>query len=310
MSLHRFIFAATSWLALATLLAVPAAATDVDGPDDCLRFLDDWGDAPESFSAYPTWAGGAIGNFPTCSLPGGVGTQTITCPAVSSPPGPTGYVKHFLAVPGSFWLGCYTGPMGIDDDADGKTNPFGGGASYCNPAIPIDCLTPGFPPLSFEQDECLADGSDAGLLAQPTFVACTPATVPYEAYSCHAVAQGFLNILVDFNTDGDWNDNFTCPPPTGGCAWEWAVRNHPITLLPGCNSMVSPAFLVGPNVGPAWTRISISQEPVGVDFPWNGTAAMPGGQIRNGETEDYPFGIEAATPSAGSSWGRVKSTYR
>lgn len=310
MSFHRFRFAATTLLAMATLLAAPAAATDVDGPDDCSRFLDDWGDAPEGFPAYPASAGGAMGNFPTCSLPGGVGTQTLTCPAVSSPPGPTGYVKHFLSVPGSFWLGCYTGPMGIDADPDGKTGFSGSGNSFCNPAVTTDCLFPGFAPMTFDQDECLGDGSDAGLLAAPTLVACAPATVPYQAFNCHAVAQGFLNILVDYNSDGDWNDSFTCPPPTGGCAWEWAVRNHPITLLPGCNSMISPAFLVGPNVGPAWMRISISQEPVGVDFPWNGSAAMPGGQIRNGETEDYPLVIQAVTPAEASSWGRIKGTYR
>ena len=113
------------------------------------------------------------------------------------------------------------------------------------------------------------------------------------------------------NTDGDWNDNFACPPASGGgCAWEWAVRSHRITLSPGCNSLISPSFLVGPNVGLAWMRISISQEPVGVDFPWNGTAAMPGGQIRNGETEDYPLAIQAATPAPESSWGKVKNTYR
>jgi hypothetical protein len=310
MSLSRLHLAAGALLTLSTLLATPVAATDVDGPDDCGRFLDDWGDAPESFMAYPASAGGAIGNFPTCSLPGGTGTQTTSCPPISTPPGPTGYVKHFLSVPGSFWLGCYAGPMGIDFDPEGKTGLGGSGNSFCNPAITTDCVEPGYAPLSFDQDECLGDGSDAGLFAAPSFVACNPATVAYEAFSCHATAQGFLNILLDMNSDGDWNDNFACPPPAGGCAYEWAVRNHPITLAPGCNPLISPAFLVGPNVGLAWMRISISQEPVGDDFPWNGTAAMPGGQIRNGETEDYPFSIQAATPASESSWGRVKSTYR
>ena len=41
----------------------PAPATDVDGPDDCARTIQDMGDAPEGIPAYPS---GVIGKFPTC----------------------------------------------------------------------------------------------------------------------------------------------------------------------------------------------------------------------------------------------------
>jgi len=52
MSSSRLRLAAAALLALSTLLAGPAAAIDVDGPDDCVRFLDDWGDAPSHWATY------------------------------------------------------------------------------------------------------------------------------------------------------------------------------------------------------------------------------------------------------------------
>src|SRR6476660_7700693 len=73
-------------LAAAVLFSLPpslAPATDVDGPNDCLRDIHDYGDAPEAIPAYPS---GVLGHFPTCVAPSAPGTQEIACtPPLSTP---------------------------------------------------------------------------------------------------------------------------------------------------------------------------------------------------------------------------------
>lgn len=249
----------------------------------------DFGDAPEALAAYPS---GVIGAFPTCTTPFGGGSATGPCPTV--PFGPIGYVQH-TSTPASphFWLGC-TGPIPpvfVDSETDGKVN-LGGGPSACNPAVPTDCLEAAFGGLmTFGQDECTADGVDAGVLGPFTFTACATSAVTYNVYNCDPQdVQGFLNILIDWNEDGDWLDNFACP--NAGCVDEWVVRNFPVAFTPGCVTYTSPVFTAGPNGGRGWMRVSISREPAPGDFAWNGTVSLPGSTFTGGETEDYPVQIQ------------------
>jgi len=287
------------------LLTQPAAATDVDGPNDCVRQIHDYGDAPETVPAYP---GPVPGNFPTCIAPGGVGTQTFVCPPISTPPGPTGFVHHAqFGSPSNYWLGCYAnalGPYGIDTEPDGKTNSPAVGISFCS-GIPTDCVEGAFG-MTFDQDECYADGSDAGV-RRPSLIACRTATITMDISNCNLPRQAFLNVCVDFNRDGDWNDNFPCP---GACAYEWAIVNVPIAIPPGCLTFVSPPFLVGPQPGPGWMRVSISDDAMPPDYPWNGTVSLPGSVARGGETEDYPVFIDEHIGVAPSTWGNMKTLYR
>jgi hypothetical protein len=304
--------------ALLMLAPVPVPATDVDGPDDCTRIIHDMGDAPESIPAYPS---GVLGKFPTCFAPGPAGTQEIApgCPPISTLPGATGFVLH-TSVPasgGNYWLGCYPVPgglMGIDSDLDGKVNTPSIGFSACHPGLPTDCAQAAFlPVMTFDQDECFLDGSDAGLVTLPSLQVCKPSTVTFTTANCAQgqIRQVYLNILLDMNEDGDWNDTFTCPPVPGPCAYEWAVKNVPFVLsVPGCETHTSPAFLVGPNNGFGWMRISISDFPMPDDYPWNGTVSLPGGEMQGGETEDYPVEITSPTAVNGSTWGRLKVLYR
>ena len=246
---------------------------------------EDWGDAPEDALAYP----GVIGNFPTCSAPGGIGTQDTDCAAISTPPGPTGFVRHLSSPtdPLRVWLGC--GAPGVDSEVDGKMNDTGKPASQCHQA-PVDCTD--FFGINWGQDECYGDGVDAGL-GGPTLVfkTCQSATVDFRAFHCGQQADAFLNILVDMNQDGDWNDNFQCTA-ADPCAYEWAVKNVPIPLGPGCQSITSPAFMVGPRTGRGWLRITLTAAPVSDDFPWNGSAGPAGDEyLLAGETEDYPVMI-------------------
>ncbi len=272
-------------LLLAFCFAGAAHATDVDGPNDCARSNRDYGDAPEGTAvlAYP----GVPGRFPTCIAPGPVGTWNLACAPISTAPGPAGFVQHTSAVGAPlYWLGCPASPspIGIDSEADGKVNNSAivGAPSTCA-GIPTDCVETAFG-LSFGQDECYG-GNDAGVV-KPTFKICAPANVTFTTTNCGPPVTVFLNILVDMNHDGDWNDNIQC---VGACAYEWAVKNAAITLPSGCATLTSPTFLVGPTAGQGWMRVTISGAPVNNDFPWAGSATMGG--LQGGETEDYPVVI-------------------
>jgi len=283
-------------LASALILALPGAgrANDVDGPD-CQNSPSDFGDAPEGVLAYP----GVLGHFPTCLVAGPPGNATSDCGAVLPVPGPTGYVKHIHPVGiSNYWLGCHgaTAPAGIDNDQDGKVNDTGAPLSACG-GIPVDATTETAFGLTFGQDEAYGD-DDAGVAAPVTFSTCQLSTVTFQTYNCGPSRQVVLNILVDWNHDGDWNDEVACPnQPANPCVSEWAVKNITIALPPGCATFVSPSFLAGPTAGPAWMRITISDNPVPPDFTWNGSVSVaPGQALINGETEDYPVTVRTPPP--------------
>ncbi len=283
------------------VLASPLGATDRDGPNDCQKLSEDYGDAPECVLAYPS---GIIGQFPTCTSTCGNGDQEVDgiCPPISTPPLHTGWVKHQhlpqLGQP--FWLGCYSGAggaLGIDTESDGDVNIPPAGTSACNSTVPSDCVATAFG-LSWSQDECLGDGSDAGLAGAVVLQTCRWTTLKYSVANCGPQRQVFLNILIDFNADGDWNDNFLCP--VDSCTYEWVVKNASVILAPGCNSLESPLFKLGPFAGPSWMRLEIAANPVPDDFPWNGSAGVPPNQIlQGGETEDYPTEIATAPVGVG-----------
>ena len=263
-------------------------ATDVDGPDDCQRGIADRGDAPEGFNAYPA----VPGHFPTCIAASPAGTQEIQCTPISTTPGPTGFVLHTNTVPPNYWFGCAAGgpPMGVDSEIDGKTSPGGAPMSACTD-IPLDCVE-ATPAGDFGQDECFG-GNDAGLVEMPNLAPCSPGRIRFHTYNCGATREVFLNVLIDMNRDGDWNDNFECPT---GCAYEWAVKNVLIVLPAGCTFHESPTFLVGPNSSFGWMRMSISDNAAPNDYPWRGSAGLAGSTMIRGETEDYVVTIGTPDP--------------
>src|SRR5262249_33346906 len=159
----------------------------------------------------------------------------------------------------------------------------------CTPTMAIDCVQPAFG-MSFGQDECYGS-DDAGIANPITFACCAQATVSFTATNCGPTRVVMINVLVDWNGDGDWNDNVRCDASGGVCAFEWALKNVPITLPSGCTPLTSPSFLTGRRAGNAWMRVTISDEAVPDDFPWNGSVSVPGQFLRGGETEDYPVTI-------------------
>ena len=258
----------------------------------------DFGDAPEDAPAYP----GVIGHFPTCLSAGLPGDRTTDCgTALGSAPGATGYVRHTQGAFG-YWLGCGPSvppyppiPLGIDSETNGKFNTSGGAVSECASGVNVDCSeTPWTYPGSFGQDECTGDDWDAGVTTSdlPSLGNgyCGVAWLPFRTYNCGPPRQVYLNILIDWNSDGDWNDAVTCRYDVG-CVPEWCVKNALITLPSGCNRVTSPRFRMGwTSAGLwAWMRLTISNSPASNSFPWNG------GLLTGGETEDYPLDEPRAT---------------
>lgn len=282
------------------------AASKNCAPDICGFAYTDFGDAPENVPAYPS---GTPGHFPTCTTDTPPGTQETACGAApSTPPGPTGYVKHVATANDQNYFGLGCGPsnaqrLAVDTEADGVVHVAGAPpgvipseVSTCSAAVPIMAYESAFGGLWFGADETAGDGTDAGLAGPVSLMTCNQATVPFQAWSCGpASLAATLNILVDWNQDGDWNDVVACGPAGSGgaCVPEWAVKNASVVLQPGCNSLYSPQFIVGPNLGGAWMRVTLTAAPVSDDFPWAGSAIATnsGGAFAGGETEDYPVSI-------------------
>ncbi len=319
--MRRHLLALALLATTSLLLPRPSLATDVDGPD-CGRPIHDFGDAPEGV-ALP-W--GPIAHFPTCIAPGAPGNQTLACPAISTAPGPTGYMQNVQDGTSNYWIGCYQAAggalSGIDSEADGKWSPGGGGQpSICNANVITDCTEGGlFGP--FGADECKGDGSDMGVTASGGggyFFFCGYGL--YNALSistanCGPARTAYLNVLLDLNSDGDWNDMVpcdnlpVCPCPPGTCLPEWAVKNLQVQIAPGCGSLITPAIGVTYTSYGVWTRVSLTDGPVDDDYPWAGSANQPGGAYTGGETEDLLLGVTTGDPVPGSSWGKLKVLYR
>lgn len=304
-------------LATSLCLPRPSAATDVDGPD-CGVLVIDFGDAPEGI-ALP-W--GPMAHFPTCLQVTPPGTQTVVCPPLGSAPGPTGYMKHVNGGTSHYWMGCFKDAQGahygIDSELDGKYSVGPAtGPSVCDPAVTTDCVSSGpFGPIG--GDECVGDGSDSGLIGGSYFLLCgTGNFLGISTANCGTARTAFLNVLADFNSDGDWNDVVPCVPnvpacpcPPNPCFSEWVVKNREVPIAADCGQVAIPPFQVPfTNLG-VWMRISLTDGPVADDYPWAGSANQPSGAYDGGETEDYLFGVTTGLPVKGATWGEMKVRYR
>jgi FlgD Ig-like domain len=262
--------------------ASPSWSADTPRPRVVAGPLGDYGDAPEGAEAYR----GVEGHFPTCfAYAAPAGTRELVCQPFGTVPGPTGYVVHVDHQNFPLWIGCGGVGVAYDVEPEAKINLT---PSLCGEG-PVDCVV-GSPTsdLRFGQDECLADG-DAGLIFPQSFVQCSTQVVALNVTLDLPPGPDYvyyLNVLVDWNMDGDWNDTFMCPDRPE-CVYEWAVKNEFIFSAGGCGAVPSRPFLTGPKVGEAWVRITVTPRPVSDDFPWNGSASEVNGVFQGGETEDY-----------------------
>jgi hypothetical protein len=233
--------------------------------EDYLIYIGDYelGDAPENAPAY---SNGTVGNFPTCINVGS----------------PTSYIRH---TPGASFMGNT-----VDGEFDGNSN-------FC----------PAFSPNFYDRDECQAD-NDAGLTLPSAFTLngnnvqpCTPGpTKALDKFCATATwgtdidmivtGPGYLNVLMDWDQDGNWAYN-----PATVCSGT-PVAEHVMVdfqIPPGFSGPVSllmpPPFTVGPNTGFVWTRFTLS------DIPLNTTNWSGSGEFLDGETEDYLLEVSATS---------------
>jgi hypothetical protein len=274
------------WVCLLTCLAIVLVpgmirATDVDGPDGHYDFYD-LDDAPRGIPAYPD---GTIGRFPRVY-----------------------HVNNYDAW--NLWLGGYptNGPINgvvYGVDSDGGQHPL------------PHCIETAFG-MTFPQDECVQDSTDMCLRSPVILNPCE--TTSFRIGYFVRVAGGILgsgcgecailNILIDFNGDGDFGDVMFCET-TQDSIPEWAVKNFriPLTFSFRVEELDVPAFRVGPRTGPAWMRITLNSGYPSVpdDFAVAGSGEYG---LYGGETEDYPLVIDGPVPITRTSWGLLKSRYR
>jgi hypothetical protein len=137
------------------------------------------------------------------------------------------------------------------------------------------------------------DGGDDGVVMPLALPHCGWATIDYEVTVVEPGTDLWVNVWLDFNRDGDWDDTVEC---TTGPANEWAVQNQLLFDLPvGQTIVTTPAFLSAHPEGlheEIWMRITLAEQ------PWRGgsnpgqrgnAGSGPESRYEIGETEDYFF---------------------
>jgi hypothetical protein len=137
------------------------------------------------------------------------------------------------------------------------------------------------------------DGGDDGVVTPLNLPHCGWASIEYEVTIIDPDVELWVNVWLDFNRDGDWDDIVDCP---AGSAPEWAVQNQYLYNLPaGLHKITTPGFLSShPLDGPEriWMRITLSEQ------SWKGgsnpnavgnAGSGPSTKYEIGETEDYFF---------------------
>ena len=143
------------------------------------------------------------------------------------------------------------------------------------------------------------DNLDDGLLTTTITAGNSSQTVKFEVTNLLPGAENLtVNILIDLNRDGDWND------VVNGQS-EHVVQNQPIPLngTPGFTEGVftsNPFSTVGATPGNTWLRITLTRHQI-QNLPWNGTMTDTGlgwDRFEYGETEDWEIEIKPApTPT-------------
>ncbi|MFC1793584.1 GEVED domain-containing protein [Planctomycetota bacterium] len=137
------------------------------------------------------------------------------------------------------------------------------------------------------------DEGDDGVVFPLNMPSCRFTTIDYTVNVVAPNTDLWVNIWLDWNRDGDWDDTLECP---SGPAPEWAVQNQFLLNLPaGINEITTPGFLAWHPEGGTeeiWMRITLSGRPwrPGSNPEVRGNAGSgPEGKYEIGETEDYYF---------------------
>ncbi|TKJ36437.1 MAG: hypothetical protein CEE38_11510 [Planctomycetes bacterium B3_Pla] len=134
---------------------------------------------------------------------------------------------------------------------------------------------------------------DDGVVFPVNLPDCGLARIDYEVTVAVPGADLWVNVWLDFNRDGDWDDTLDCP---GGSTPEWVVQNQYLYgLSAGLHQLTTPGFLAAHPDGvheEIWMRITLAEQ------PWTGgsnpgepgnAGSGPQSKYQIGETEDYLF---------------------
>lgn len=137
------------------------------------------------------------------------------------------------------------------------------------------------------------DQGDDGIVFPIHMPSCRFTTIDYIVNVIAPNTDLWVNIWLDWNRDGDWDDVVDCPE---GPVPEWAVQNQFLSNLPaGVNEITTPGFLAWHHEGvnqEIWMRVTLSGQPwrPGSDPQAKGNAGSgPQSKYQIGETEDYNF---------------------
>jgi hypothetical protein len=257
---------------IAFILIILVMQAGIAGAGD----VGEWGDAPESATAYPSL--GVIGAFPTCQNTG-----------------PANWIYHGALC----W--AFFGP-GFDFETEGN----GGACSSFNPYDNDECFADQDAGLLFPPAYTIFGGAAVPCVGPGSLgINCTWANwgIDIDITLTNGMpVDGFLNVLFDWDQSGSWGGSANCP--SGSSTPEHVVVNWPVPVgFSGAASGLGlPPFLIGPNQGFSWVRFSVTEQAVPQD--WDGS-----GIFEDGETEDYLLLIDDGTATSESSWSTVKSLY-
>ena len=294
-----------------TMLAVYDGCECYPKTEDMIACNDDFGTAFQSQITMPVVAGNQylieVGGY---AAETGQGVLNIRCegtvvqekPDLGDAPDRTNNSGSGMRAYAQPWVGAYfptvfddasgSGPVGpahvndqlvaylgqaITAETEADTGPDEDGVNNIEPAANRP-----------NQDE-----GDDGVTMPLVLTDCGWSTIDYEVTVVKPSADLWVNIWLDFNRDGDWDDTVDCP---AGPAQEWAVQNQYLFDLPeGQTTITSPAFLSAHPEGAheqIWMRITLSEQ------PWKGgsnpgergnAGSGPQSKYEIGETEDYLF---------------------
>lgn len=267
---------------------------------ECLA-LQEFGDAPEGAVAY--LGNNQIGNFPTCTQVGPVGS----------------FIKH--GCPNALFFG---GMMDCEIDGNAGLCPVFEPNWYnmdeCGtwpyPGYPFPPPPPVPPPPPNIDEGLFLPNSSSIVVGQyvscgsgppvPIDTVCKVATwgtdVDIFINGGQAIG-GFLNVLFDWNRDGFWaNDpNTTCQ---GNMVPEHVLVDFPVPVgfMGPASFLNPPAFTVGPKSGFVWARFTLTEQPVGDN--WHGA-----GVFADGETEDYLINVAPVPVIPVSNWAILLAAF-
>lgn len=154
-----------------------------------------------------------------------------------------------------------------------------------------DLLTNIDPTANLANRDRFDDGIRSGTLNLPN---CATTTFQYDLRVVGARKLRYVNVWMDYNRDGDWNDTIRCRDASGRTRTftEWVVRNRASNLAPRVApyTFVTPAFWsVNPPTptNPMWMRMTLAESQAVTLTAALADGRGPASGYRYGETEDY-----------------------